>query len=214
MTHSLHRYGTEQSLENDYTFIGRAIKREGFEANLQKVFEIILSEGPENIGCSSLQKSSAAGVDPKDIAASFNKTLRFACSFSSKEKVKRVLKKLKEADAGVSIVIGGLIKEIMEMSKENGLTPHTANISLGIFGRKKTLLPEDDVLCITTMCGHGMISAKLSKTVMEKVKSGKLSPKEGSRLLARNCPCGLLNLTRCEDLFALSEKNFVRSTEL
>ncbi len=205
MTHSLHRYGTERSLENDYTFIGRAIKREGFEANLQKVFEIILSEGPENIGCSSLQKSSAAGVDPKEIAASFNKTLRFACSFSSKEKVKRVLKKLKEADAGVSIVIGGLIREIMEMSKESGLTPHTANLSLGIFGKKKTSLPEDDVLCITTMCGHGMISAKLSKTVMQKVRSGKLSPQEGSRLLARNCPCGLLNLTRCEDLFAVSE---------
>jgi hypothetical protein len=206
MTHSLHRQGTIGDLKKDYTFIVRAIKSEGFLPNLEKVLDVMLSEEPVNMGCSSLEKCSAAGLKTKDLKASLSKNLRFVCTFSDKDKVIKVLKKLKDADAGVSVVIGGLIKEIVGMSEGVGLKPHTANISLGLFGKKKSLLPGYKTLCLTTMCGHGMVSTRLSESVSEKVKSGKMTPKEGAYLLAKNCQCGLVNLERCEDIFEDSEK--------
>ncbi|MEW6671950.1 MAG: hypothetical protein AB1427_09600 [Thermodesulfobacteriota bacterium] len=206
MTHSLHRQGSVDSLKKDYTFIVRALKREGFLPRIERVLDIMLSEEPVNMGCSSSDKCSAAGLEANELRASLNKNLRFVCTFSSKDKVLSVLKKLKDADAGVSVVLGGLIKEIVGMSEEVGIKPHTANISLGLFGKKKTLLPGYKTLCLTTMCGHGMISTRLAEAVAGKVKSGKLTPKEGAYLLAKNCPCGLVNLDRCEELFTLDSE--------
>ena len=207
MTHSSHRQGTVDSLKNDYTFIVRAVKREGFLPDLEKVLDIMLSEEPVNMGSSSSGKCTAAGLETKDLRAALDKNLRFVCTFSKKDKIPRVLRKLKDADAGIPVTIGGLIEEIVGMSKEAGLKPHTANISVGLFGKKKSLLPEYKILCLTTMCGHGMVSARLSESVAEKVKSGKLAPEEGAYLLAKNCPCGLVNLDRCEDLFGLNEED-------
>jgi hypothetical protein len=66
MTHSLHRYGTEESLKGDYTFIVRAceVNREGCVPKLQKLLEIFLSEGPANIGCNSVGKGTITnGLD-------------------------------------------------------------------------------------------------------------------------------------------------------
>jgi len=201
MTHSLHRYGTEESLKSDYTFIVRAcqVNREGCAPKLQKLFQIFLSEGPVNIGCNSVGKGTIAnGLDLKELEGAFDRTLRFACVFSSKDKVKRVLKKLKAADAGISITIGGLISEIEEMAKESGIKLHTANISLGLFGGKKALLPDDKVLGTTTMCGHGLIATRLAKKVIEKIEAGELALKDGAQTLAKHCPCALFNMDRFE----------------
>jgi len=202
MSHSLHRFGTEKNLQNDYTMYARAsryVNREGCGPKLRKIFNIFLSEKPNNFGSSQAGKSSKAGLDPKEYAATLDKAYGVACCFSSKQAIQSVLKKLKEADTGISIVVSGLIDEIVQMGKDLDLTPHTAFLSLGIHG-KKALLPEETVLEITTMCGHGMVASKLTKVVMEKVKAGKMTPAEGGRLLAQPCPCGIFNTDRCEDL--------------
>ena len=113
--------------------------------------------------------------------------------------------KLKEADIGISIVTGGLIDDIVKIAKEIGVKPHTAFLSLGIHG-KKALLPEEQVLEMTTMCGHGMVSSLLSKAVMKKVESGEMTPEEGATLLAQPCPCGIFNSDRCEELLKKCQK--------
>ena len=202
MSHALHRYGTEEDLQNDYTMYARTsrwVNREGCGPKLRTILDIFLSEKPVNFGSSHSGKSFKAGLDPKEYAVAMDKEYGVACCFSSKEAIKNVLKKLKEADTGISIVVSGLIDETVKIAKELNLKPHTAHLSLGIHG-KKSLLPGNEVLEITTMCGHGMVASQLTKAVMEKVKAGKMTPDEGAHRLAQPCPCGIFNTDRCAEL--------------
>ncbi|MDF1593825.1 MAG: hypothetical protein P1P89_20140 [Desulfobacterales bacterium] len=208
MSHSLHRNGTEENLQNDYTFYARAsrwVNREGCGPKLRKILEIILSEKPVNFGSSQAGKNAKAGLDPAEYAKTLDKAYGVACCFSDKKSIKSALVKLKEADTGISIVTGGLIDEIVAIAEEIGIKPHTAFLSLGIHG-KKALLPEAQVLEMTTMCGHGLVSFKLSKAVIKKVQSGEMSPEEGATLLAQPCPCGIFNSDRCEALLQQCQK--------
>ena len=208
MSHSLHRYGTVENLQNDYTFYARAsrwVNREGCGPKLRKILEIILSEKPVNFGSSQAGKNAKAGLDPAEYAKTLDKAYGVACCFSDKKAIKRALFKLKEADTGISIVTGGLIDEIVAIAREIDIKPHTAFLSLGIHG-KKALLPEEEVLEMTTMCGHGLVSFKLSKAVIKKVQSGEMSPEEGATLLAQPCPCGIFNSDRCEALLQQCHK--------
>ena len=202
MSHSLHRYGTEENLQNDYTFYARAsrwVNREGCGPKLRKILDIVLSEKPVNYGSSHAGKSVKSGLDPKEYATTLDNAYGVACCFSNKETIKRILIKLKEADTGISIVTGGLIDEIVEIAEAVDLKPHTAFLSLGIHG-KKALLPEEQVLELTTMCGHGLVSAKLTEAVLKRVAAGKTTPEEGAHLLAQPCPCGIFNTDRSEEL--------------
>jgi hypothetical protein len=209
MSHALHRHGTTEQLQNDYTFYARAsryVNREGCGPKLRKILKIALSEkNLVNYGSSQAGKSFKAGLKAEEYAATLDKAYGVAGCFSDKKAVKSLLIKLKEADTGISIVISGLIDEIVKIAKEIGLTPHTAFLSLGVHG-KRSLLPEDEVQQITTMCGHGMVGNKLSKAVMERVKAGKMTPEKGADLLAQPCPCGIFNTDRCEQILAHCKK--------
>jgi hypothetical protein len=203
MSHALHRHGTTEQLQNDYTFYARAsryVNRDGCGPKLRKILSIALSE-PNliNYGSSQAGKSYEAGLKPDEYAATLDKAYGVAGCFSDKEAVRSFLKKLKEADTGISIVISGLIDEVAQIAKEIGLKPHTAFLSLGVHG-KRALLPEDEVQQVTTMCGHGMIGSKLTKVVMDRVKRGKITPEKGAHLLAQPCPCGIFNTTRCRTI--------------
>ena len=201
MSHALHRHGTAQQLQNDYTFYARAsrfVNREGCGPKLRKILSIALDQkNLVNYGSSQAGKSFKAGLKPDEYAATLDKAYGVAGCFSDREAVRSLLEKLKEADTGISIVISGLIDEIVQIAKETGLKPHTAFLSLGVHG-KRALLPEDEIQQITTMCGHGMVGARLTKVVMERVKAGKMTPEKGAHLLAQPCPCGIFNTDRCE----------------
>ena len=200
MSHALHRHGTTEQLQNDYTFYARAsryVNRDGCGPKLRKILSIALEEkNLVNYGSSQAGKSFKAGLKPDEYAATLDKAYGVAGCFSDKEAVRSLLKKLKEADTGISIVISGLIDEIDEIARGLDLKPHTAFLSLGVHG-KKSLLPEDEVQQVTTMCGHGMVASKLTKVVMERVKAGKITPEKGAHLLAQPCPCGIFNTDRC-----------------
>ena len=204
MSHSAHRCGTVSNLQNDYTMYARTsryVNREGCGPKLRKILEIFLSENPVNFGSSHSGKSFAAGLDPEEYARSLDKAYAVACCFSKSSSVLNVLKRLKEADTGISIVVSGLIEEVQNMADEIGLTPHTALLSLGVHGRKE-LLPEESVLEITTMCGHGLVATHLVEEVAQKVRKGRLTAEEGAMALAQPCPCGIFNLDRCRELLA------------
>jgi len=205
MSHALHRHGTAKQLQNDYTFYARTsrfVNREGCGPKLRKILSIALDEkNLVNYGSSQSGKSFKAGLKPEEYAATLDKAYGVAGCFSDKDTVRSFLKRLKEADTGISIVISGLIDEIVKIAREIDLKPHTAFLSLGVHG-KRSLLPEDEVQQITTMCGHGMVSAKLTKAVIERVKAGKMTPEKGAHLLAQPCPCGIFNTDRCEAILA------------
>jgi hypothetical protein len=79
------------------------------------------------------------------------------------------------------------------------LTPHTAALSLGIWG-KTELLPERKKLDIHTMCGHAMVPVVLMDSVIAKVKQQKLTVEEAAVELTKPCVCGVFNPTRAAEL--------------
>lgn len=115
--------------------------------------------------------------------------------YDDKRRVQRVLKDLKDADLGISIVVSGLVSEIQKMLRELELTMHTVHLSLGIFGRKE-LLPPDDVLEITTTCGHHCVSPASIMALANKITSGKITADDAAKVLAKQCICGIFNTTR------------------
>ena len=209
MSHALHRHGTREQLQNDYTFYARTsrwVNREGCGPKLRTILRILLDEGkPVNFGSSHAGKSYEAGLKADEYAATLDKAYGVAACFSDKRRVRSLLSRLKEADTGISIVLSGLIDEIVAMAKEAGLKPHTAFLSLGVHG-KRTLLPKDRVLEMTTMCGHGQVATRLTRAVMERVQAGKMTPEAGAHLLAQPCPCGIFNTERCAEILRACQK--------
>lgn len=205
MSHALHRYGSVENLQNDYTLFARTsrwVNREGAGPKLRQILEIILSEKPLNFGSSKYGKNLMSGLDLGEFEATLDDAVGVVCCFSDREAFKRVLIKLKEAEIGISIVVSGLISEVFKVAEEIGLRPHTVFLSLGIHGNK-ALLPDENVLELTTMCGHGLVATKLAQTTMRKVKQGELTARDGARLLAQPCPCGIFNTDRCQELLEI-----------
>jgi hypothetical protein len=200
MSHSLHRHGSRERLRQDYTFYARTsryVNREGCGPKLRKILEILL-EGQQvnNFGSSHAGKSYVAGLKPEEYALTLDTAYGLAACFSEQSAIRSLLAKLKEADTGISIVVSGLIDELGAVATEVGLTPHTVFLSLGVHG-KRARLPEERLLEITTMCGHGQVASRLTRAVSERVRAGKMTAEAGARLLAQPCPCGIFNTTRC-----------------
>ncbi|MGI6451329.1 MAG: hypothetical protein ACOX3R_14040 [Desulfitobacteriia bacterium] len=202
MTHSLHRVGPEDTFLEDYVFIARpamGYNHVGCTPKIQRILEIVFEHGPTNLGSLTTQENMAMGFDPKTLMAKTEDNSPVMCCFHEREKLVNVLKKLKEEDLGISVVVTGLRDEVEDICKEVGLTPHSVGISLGVFG-KVDLLPEEKVLCHTTMCGHGMIAVGLVKQIQKAVTEGRMTPKEASHILAKPCYCGIFNPKRAEKL--------------
>ncbi|WP_029165436.1 hypothetical protein [Aminiphilus circumscriptus] len=202
MSHSLHRFGTEDNLRNDfciYTRAAKGINRENCGDKLRETLKIYLSENVVNFGSSHAGRCFLNGLDPEEYAKTLDHSYGIIATFADREAVKGVLVKAKEAQLGISTVVSGLIEEVVEIAHEAGLKPHTALISLGIHG-KTSMLPENEVLEFTTMCGHSLVAQNLVRSVIEKVKGGKLTPEEGALILAKPCTCGIFNTRRCAAL--------------
>lgn len=201
MTHTLHRKGTEESLAKDYTILAMpssGLNSAGSKPKLEKCLEIFRRHDPVNIGDSKGGSRYSLGSDQavQDIIVE-NELVHGV--FRSREQIIAVMKDLKEADLGLSVVVQGLIHEVEGCCKEAGLTPHTIVQSLGIWG-KESLLPKEKVLEINTMCGHGLVSFNLIIDLAEKVKKGRLDAKKAGEMLAKPCICGVFNPERAAEL--------------
>jgi len=202
MTHSLHREGTLSSLKRDFCLFiypARGFNYEGSGPKVRRLMELLYPTDPSNMIVSSLRRNLYSGVHPDEVLGSIKDGARVYSTFNSREKVKEVLIRLKEADEGISIMVSGLVDRVREIASEIGLNPHTINLSLGIHGRTDRL-PPADIRQFTTMCGHGMVSPNLVRDVIRKVKTGKLSCWEGSVTLAAPCTCGIYNPHRSAEL--------------
>jgi len=121
--------------------------------------------------------------------------------FTNPETVSEVLKELKEADLGMSVVVSGIFEKVDECAEKAGLQHHTANFSLGIIGKTEKL-PSNDILEVITMCGHAMVSANLVTTMVDEIKAGRKTPEEAAKVLAPQCACGIFNPARAAKLLA------------
>jgi len=121
--------------------------------------------------------------------------------FNNKAELVTYLEKLKEKrrKTGVSIVVSGLFNEVNDCLKKLNLSPHTVILSLGHLGKIK-LLPREEVLEITTMCGHHMVSPRLVEKLASDIKNGKIAREEAVRVMANQCVCAAFNQPRAAKL--------------
>lgn len=202
MTHSLHRLGTRENLGNDYPLICMAahgINEEGAAEKMGKFLEICQRHGPVNFG--DMKQGNVFVHDANDIIKNITNTTLVQCVFDDLAKVEAVLRDLQEADLGLSVVVSGLTDKTRECCQKLGLEMHTVSQSLGIWGNTSRL-PSREILEITTMCGHGMVSSSLVAKMIEDIKKGTTSPQKAAAELVKPCECGIFNTTRAAELLA------------
>ena len=134
MTHSLHRRGTAESLSEDYVVImlrSIGINDSDYLPKCQEFLRIALRHDPVNIG--SEMKGSMYEYQPEEIIAEAKGDSHSV--FDNPEALTQFLKELKEADLGLSVVVSGIFENVDDCLEKAGLKHHTANFSLGIWGK-------------------------------------------------------------------------------
>ena len=200
MTHSLHRRGTAESLSGDYIMLclpAIGVNDDGHDPKLKEFLRIASRHNPVNIGAISLGNMFSHKAE--DVVNAAHGIVHAV--FVNKEVVTDVLKELEKADLGMSVVVSGIFENVDECLEKVGLKHHTANFSLGIWGKTEKL-PSDDILEVTTMCGHAMVSANLVKSMVAEIKAGTKTPEEAAKVLAPQCACGVFNPDRAAKLLA------------
>jgi hypothetical protein len=115
--------------------------------------------------------------------------------FDSADKLAAAIRDLKEADLGLCVNVNAIHADTDRVAREAGIVRHTIEHSLGFHGRVERL-PSADVLELSTMCGHGMVSYNLVRKMNYLVGMNQISTDRAAELLSRPCGCGVFNPTR------------------
>lgn len=200
MTHTLHRRGSRESLSCDYivfTMSAKGFNETGSGKKMQKFLDILLKYQPVNYG--DMVTGNCHVKSREEIYNNIQDTSIIHGVFTNPEVVADILKELKEADLGMSVVVTGVHEDTETSCQESSLQKHTIEHSMGIFGQIKKL-PAEEVLQLTTMCGHGMVPVNLVEKIVAEIKRGKKTYREGALELTRPCHCGIYNPIRAEEL--------------
>ncbi|HWJ03814.1 MAG TPA: hypothetical protein VNU93_09045 [Verrucomicrobiae bacterium] len=200
MTHSLHRSGPIESQKKDFNWFMYQTKGVNDKNIKDKALEFIASAeavGSENWG--DVKTGPLTRFSAEEIKAHISDKSRIRGVFTKREQVIEFLRQIKHKDLGMSVVITGVLSEVLPACEEAGVTPHSINYSLGVWGKKDNL-PDDTTLSITTMCGHHMIPPKFVRHIMSQVEKERLTPEQGAIKLANFCYCGIFNQVRCADI--------------
>ena len=206
MSHTLHRRGSAESLKDDIVFL--MLPAHNFndvdvpKEEVGKIMRRFMELGLE-CGCLCIGNASTGNeYTLKGQQGVLDSTVEGAtvhCVFDDEDKAVEFMKALKKEDLGMSVVVSGLFDMIGECCKKSGLTPHTMEYSLGIWG-KTDILPDEPILEINTMCGHGMVSVERIKDIIKKVEAGRMTCEQGGKELAKTCTCGIFNWKRAGEI--------------
>ena len=202
MTHTLHRRGSEESLDKDYVFLcmaAKGINEEDSEDMMREFLRINLRHNPVNIGDMRTGNIYNASID--EILEKVTSTSIVHGVFTDRETVADVLRDLKAADLGMSVVVSGPFGCVGKICQATGLSPHSADYSLDIWGNREKL-PADEILEVTTMCGHAMVASNLIKSLVDDIKAGEINAEDAGKELARLCECGIFNPSRAAELLS------------
>ena len=200
MSHTLHRTGSNESLKNDFVLLAmptKGVNNIGSKEKLIKILDICMENGAVNAGDTQQGNIYSIGLDALKTRLKDGGVLN--CVFDKEENVIATLKKVKELDLGMSVIVTGLFEHTKKCCSEAKLPTHTIAKSLGVWG-KTDLLPEPKVQDILTMCGHGLITSQLVFELVDKVKLGKITLKDAGIELAKPCVCGAFNPVRGSQL--------------
>lgn len=209
MTHTLSRTSnTDQmkginTLDDDLVFLamsGKGTPNDNPEAGpkMRKILEIAKKYNPVNIG--DMKTGNVLAVSEETILNNVVDTSIVHAVYNNMDDAVAFVKEVKDADLGISVVMSAPFDKAWECAEKAGLPGiHTVNMSGGIWG-KTEYLPAPEVNDFCTMCGHGMISRYFVEYVIDRVKNGKMTAKDGSVEIGKQCCCGIYNPDRGEKL--------------
>jgi len=215
MTNTLHRFGKPENLKDDYIVFILTSKGANDEGAVQKAQEFVKTAvkfNPVNLAGESANGSlyrpekhlnlfslymrgRKQTVPAQQLIDEMGKPGRGLAVFDNKESLEGFLKELKEMDLGLSVNVSSLVEDVREMAPRTGVPPHSINYALGFRGNL-CLLPDQYVLALTTMCGHGLIAGNFAKKMIDTVKEGRSTPEKCATYLAKFCTCGAFNTAR------------------
>jgi len=215
VTNTLHRYGNAESFRDDYIIFAIACKGKNDDGAVEKLrtfLSICIRHKPVNTGNSDFSSYRSSSelrpsvhwkrqvtADHDSVIAGVHRRATTAAVFDSREKAAACLRDLVEADLGLSINVATSVEGARQVAVACGIKRHSVEYSLG-FADPHDLLSDRQVLQLSTMCGHGMVSSNMAKKMLDMVREGRRSPHEAALVLARFCPCGAYNPVRAQRL--------------
>jgi hypothetical protein len=212
MTNTLHRFGDSESFNDDYIVFAIPAKGKNDAGSLPKLkqfLEMALPFKPINLGdarnggalrpCRSMDPTNhwtrEHKPDFRAVIDGLDAPTTVSVIFDNRPSAEGFVKAVKEADLGMCVTVSTSIDGAEQICWAANQPRHSINYSLGFEGKTEKL-PNQQVLTLSTMCGHGMVSHSLAKKMIDWVKEGRRTPEEASAYMARFCSCGIFNTTR------------------
>jgi len=221
MTNTLHRFGDSESFRDDYIIFAipaRGKNDEGAVPKLKAFLRICIKYGPSNIGNGSRGKiAPEKGLKPsahwkrnnhpdwEEVIEGVNKPGTVSAVFNSEEKAIACLKEVVAANFGLSVNVSTSVSNARNAAGSSGIKPHSVEYALPVYDPHNHL-PNSQVLALSTMCGHGMVSFNLAKKMLDMVREGRRTPEQAVATLTRFCPCGIYNPDRAKRLLEEARK--------
>lgn len=214
MTNTLHRYGPAPSFQDDYVVFAICSRGKNDKDALPKLrqfLQMAIPFKPVNLGDARhggcLRPSNQMSPlnhwqrdmtpDLEEVVRGLDAPTTVAAVFDNRAAAVAFIKKVKEADLGMSINVSTSIENAEACCHEVGIPRHSVGYSLGFEGKTEKL-PNTQTMMLSTMCGHGMVSHSLAKKMIDWVKEGRRTPEEAVTYLARFCSCGVFNPSRAK----------------
>ena len=225
MTNTLHRYSEHYAFEPPpnpapvtddfivFAMASRGINDEQLVEKYQTFLRLALRHNPVNIG-----DATKGGVlrprrdlnptahwrrdqlpNPEEVIAGIEGHTTVAAVFENYDDMTAFVADVRAANLGISVNISAPIDAAERCCREAGIARHSVEYSLGFCGRVDKL-PDATTLELSTMCGHGMLSANFAMKMVDWVKENRRSPEEAARYMARFCICGVFNIKRAEGI--------------
>jgi hypothetical protein len=225
MTNTLHRYSEHyaferlpnpEPVEDDFivfAMASRGINDDELVTKYRAFLRLALKHNPVNLG-----DATKGGMlrprqnlnptahwkrnqqpEPEEVISGIDGHTTVAAVFNNYEDMKAFVAEVRGANLGISVNISAPMEEADRCCRESGITRHSLEYSLGFCGRVDKL-PDATVLELTTMCGHGMVSAHFARKMIDWVKENRRTSAEVARTMARFCSCGVFNTSRAESI--------------
>ncbi len=213
MTNTLHRFGSADSFDDDFIVFAMACKGPYKQVNaldaLRRFLRIAIEYGPVNLGDArhggairpSRQLNPLAhwtrahAPDFQAVVDGLTDVTTCAAVFDNREAAEGFVTRIKEEDLGLSVNVSTSIRGAEDCCACAGIPRHSVGYSLGFEGKTEKL-PDAQVMLLSTMCGHGMISHSLAKKMIDFVKENRRTPEQAAATLTRFCSCGVFNPVR------------------
>jgi hypothetical protein len=212
VTNTLHRFGPASSFRDDYVVFAICSRGKNDKDALPKLRQFLamaIPFKPVNLGDARhggcLRPSNQMSPlnhwdrdmtpDLEEVVRGLDAPTTVAAVFDNRAAAVDFLKKVKEADLGMSINISTSVENAEACCHEVGIPRHSVGYSLGFEGKTEKL-PNTQTMLLSTMCGHGMVSHSLAKKMIDWVKEGRRTPEQAVTYMARFCSCGVFNPSR------------------